>query len=302
MAHQFQILPAAGIVPVQWDACVSRHSNGLIYSRYEYLQHCCPGWHGMIAGDYEGVMALPLRKKFGIRYLYQPPFVQQLGWIGNEAPAELVPTLLQFVSYGDVLFNFGNANLAKQTGGVQKTNLVIDLTQGYEAISASYKKDLVLNLAKAGRSHLRLEPADHISKTIQLYQQLYADRTPHVQQEDYRGFISLCSSLAATGNCFVRRVTDGSGRLAAAGLFLKDEKRVYNVMNSTTSEGRKLEANPFLIDAVIREFAGQPLLFDFEGSDLPGVKSFYEKFGAGNQPYYHWHFNRLPAPLRWLKR
>lgn len=302
MNGQLQILPAADIDPFKWDACISRHSNGLIYSRHEYLQHCCPGWYGMIAGDYEGVMALPLKKKFGIRYLCQPPFVQQLGWIGNEVPADLVSTLLAFVSYGDVLFNFANTSAATQAAAHEKTNLVIDLAQGYDAISASYKKDLVLNLAKAKRSHLRVDPADNISETIQLYQRLYADRTPHVKENDYRAFISLCNILAAKGNCFVRRVTDGSGSLAAAGLFLKDEKRVYNLMNSTTSEGRKLEANPFLIDAVIREFAGQPLLFDFEGSDLPGVKSFYEKFGAENQPYYHWHFNRLPAPLRWLKR
>jgi hypothetical protein len=73
-------------------------------------------------------------------------------------------------------------------------------------------------------------------------------------------------------------------------------------MNSTTPDGRKKEANHFLLDQVIKEFAGKPLIFDFEGSDVPGIKSFYEKFGAINQPYYSLHFNLLPAPFKWLKR
>ncbi len=74
------------------------------------------------------------------------------------------------------------------------------------------------------------------------------------------------------------------------------------MMNTTTQKGRDEEANHFLLDKVIKEFAGQPLLFDFEGSDLPGVREFYEKFGAINQPYFHYHYNGLSWPLRLLKR
>ena len=53
---------------------------------------------------------------------------------------------------------------------------------------------------------------------------------------------------------------------------------------------------------MIKEFAGKPLLFDFEGSDIQGVKSFYEKFGAVNQPYFHYHHNQLPGILKLLKK
>jgi hypothetical protein len=63
-----------------------------------------------------------------------------------------------------------------------------------------------------------------------------------------------------------------------------------------------MEANHFLFDQLIREFAGQDLILDFEGSDLPGVARFYQKFGPQNQPFSFWKSNRLPAVMRWWKK
>lgn len=302
MQDQPQILPAAKIDRHKWDACVQTANNGLIYARCDYLDHCCDSWYGLVFGDYASVVPLPLRRKLGIRYYYQPPFVQQLGLIGDAAPSDIMAAILQLARYGDIQFNFANAELAVPLGAETRTNLVIDLSPGYERIASAYKKDLVLNLSKAAKSNLVVDTAGNIQEAIELYHQLYGSRTPQVKPADYKKFTALCEKLATTGNCFVRRIVDAQGRLMATGVFLKGEKRIYNMMNSTTAEGRAQEANHWLIDAVIREFAGQQLLFDFEGSDLPGVKAFYEKFGAVNQPYYSLHFNRFPFPLRLLKR
>jgi hypothetical protein len=73
-------------------------------------------------------------------------------------------------------------------------------------------------------------------------------------------------------------------------------------MNTTTTPGRKLKANHFLINNIIKEFSQTNLLFDFEGSDLAGVKEFYQNFGPVNQPYFHYHFNFLPFPLNLAKK
>jgi hypothetical protein len=57
-----------------------------------------------------------------------------------------------------------------------------------------------------------------------------------------------------------------------------------------------------LFHQIISEFAGTPLILDFEGSDLPGVARFYQKFGAQNQPYFFFKSNRLPTGIKWLKK
>ena len=73
-------------------------------------------------------------------------------------------------------------------------------------------------------------------------------------------------------------------------------------MSVTLPKGKPVNAMHFLIDSVLQEFQLTDLIFDFEGSDITGVKSFYEKFSPVNQPYYHYHFNKLPFPLNKIKR
>src|SRR5438067_2243203 len=94
-----------------WDRRVEASTNGLIYARSTYLDALCRHWDAVIAGDYEAVMALPWRRKFYLRYLYAPAFIQQLGIIGkpDDLPVTLVlPLLAKRFVLGDVFFNFSN--------------------------------------------------------------------------------------------------------------------------------------------------------------------------------------------------
>lgn len=301
MKPDIKILAAHEIDRLKWDACVSNAENGLIYSRYDYLNHMCDQWHGMVIDDYSAVMALPWRKKFGIRYIYQPSFIQQLGIIGSDIKAEdVIRTIQSFANYGDILFNYSNTNVAF-LNPKKRVNLVIDLYAGYYIISSHYKKDLAANLRKAEKEGLLISNDNDLQLAISMYKDLYQKRIRNLSDNDYTNFQSLCTVLEKDGMCFTRKVQNEKGVLLAIGLFLKDEKRIYNLMNTTTDEGRSKEANHFLLDEVIKEFSGTELLFDFEGSDLPGVKSFYEKFGAVNQPYFYYHYNKLPKLLRLIK-
>ncbi|HRF27551.1 MAG TPA: hypothetical protein PKW54_09435, partial [Ferruginibacter sp.] len=76
---------------------------------------------------------------------------------------------------------------------------------------------------------------------------------------------------------------------------------LYNMISCIWPEGKKKGANYFLFDQVIREFSGNPLSLDFEGSDVPGIAYFYEKFSDKKEIYPFIRLNRLPWPLRILK-
>ena len=103
------------------------------------------------------------------------------------------------------------------------------------------------------------------------------------------------------GMLVCREVINSLCETMATVIMLNDGRRLYNLMNTTTDEGRKNEANYLLFDAIIQEFAGQKLVLDFEGSDLPGVKRFYESIGPENQPYFKVKYNNLPWPIRIIK-
>jgi hypothetical protein len=123
-----------------------------------------------------------------------------------------------------------------------------------------------------------------------------------IKDEDYQHLKQLCDCMQEQNGVVCREVVTKEKEVLATVLLLFDGKRLYNIMNTTTEAGRKTGANHFLLDSVIREFAGKHLVFDFEGSDLPGVKAFYENFGAVNQPFFKIRYNHLPWPIKLIKK
>src|SRR5687768_6176429 len=85
-----QYLQRDQIDTVKWDRCIEKAGNGLIYGYSFYLDHMTTDWDGLIHGDYEAVMPLPKRTKFGITYIYQPAFIASLGVFGNELTVALI--------------------------------------------------------------------------------------------------------------------------------------------------------------------------------------------------------------------
>src|SRR6185503_15114532 len=53
--------------------------SGLIYAHSWYLDHMAENWDALVMGDYEAVMPLTWKRKFGFSYLYQPFLTAQLG-------------------------------------------------------------------------------------------------------------------------------------------------------------------------------------------------------------------------------
>ena len=64
---------------IKYDTCISKSSSLRIYALTWYLNCVTDSWSVLVLNDYEAVMPLPKRKKLGINYIYQAPWVQQLG-------------------------------------------------------------------------------------------------------------------------------------------------------------------------------------------------------------------------------
>lgn len=297
-----QILDSKDIDQQCWNHCVASCCHGLVYAYTDYLDAMCDEWKALITENYEAVMPVPLQKKMGIRYTYQVPFVQQLGVIGNIDQANiLINALKDFISYGDYTFNFSNV-ISIDAGTFIKTNcnLILPLQVGYSAIQKNYRTDLINNLKKSGKQQTNYREAQ-IPEAIELFQKQYSNRSANYSISAFEKFQLFCLSPGNHVQVICRKATDANNRLQAIALFLQDNKRIYNMMNATTDIGRAVAANHFLLDAVIQEFAGRDLVFDFEGSDIQGIQHFYKNFGAVSQNYQTMHINKLPLPLRWLK-
>lgn len=77
----------------KWDACVEQSPNGLLYASSFFLNNLCM-WDALVLNDYEAVMPLPKRKKWGVEYIYNPAYAAQCGVTGNNINTEIIQPLI----------------------------------------------------------------------------------------------------------------------------------------------------------------------------------------------------------------
>ena len=297
---QIEILPSYKIDKQKWDDCIKNSSNPLVYATSIYLDNMADNWDGFITDDYNLVMPVPWRKKYGVKYCYTVPFVQQLGVFGKNFKQEdvdvFIKQLQEIFWYGDYSFNYLNQiKTAKQSN-----NYILLLSSKYEVLKQFYLSHLEKNLHKAKKFPLKYEEGA-IEETIELFREIYAKRIKNVTQKDYKNFLELCLAKQRENNIVVRKITNNNQLLASV-LLMKDERRYYNLMMCATEIAREQSAGAFLYNELIKEFSHSGMMIDFEGSDIPGIEFFYKGFGAVNQPYYKLHLNTLKYPLRLFKR
>ena len=291
----------------RWNECIYQSVSPLIYGKTFYLDCIAPGWNGLVGDNYDWVMPLTSRRKYGISYLYQPAFTQQLGSFakpGIIVPIkEIIDNLQSRYRFCEINWNYAAPPLLSSLPVTIQaaTNFILDLSPAYNRISGEYDSSLKKSLKKATTYQQYYISSEDFHGSIGLYKKYYGKRVPHVTNDDYVAFGNICSYASKTGCLVCRSVIDTHGSILASILLLLDANRLYNIMDTTTETGRLTLANHFLFDQLIREFAGQNMLLDFEGSDLPGVKAFYSRFGPIDQGYFGCRYNCLPWPLNILK-
>jgi len=293
----------------KWDQCIRKSVNGLIYAESVYLDHMAAHWDGIVLNNYEAVMPLTWKKKLGIKYLYQPSFFQQGGiFSAEEISQELAAAFLELAAekfrFAEITLNY--KNLLVQKNKLVKTtlrnNFVLNLEDSYADLSGNFSTYIKQRLKKAYAFPLVYKKSTDYKYAIRLYKKLYQERLPSFADKDYRNFEKLCVNLAENKRVLIRQVYHAeTNELLAMVLLLRDKKRLYNMASSLLPAGKKLLANYYFYNEIIREFAETPLVLDFEGSDVPGIAYFYGKFTSTNEQYPFIRYNRLPAPIRFLK-
>ena len=301
MSSSIHIIPSAEIDTDKWDNCVANHTSGLIYSTYHYLNAIADNWYGLIINDYKAVMAIPWRKKWGIKYIYTPPFMQQSGLIGSTDNEGVLKELNKFSSYITYNFNFDNQQLIKDIGFTEHTNLILPLFSTADDIQRIYSKSLQRNLQKALTNGVTVTDGNY-TESIDWYKRFQGNKMEHVKDADYKHLTSILSYLNEKGNLICKNALNATGDMIATIVCLKDNRRIYNLLPSSSEEGKELSAMHVLLNNIIVEYADTKLIFDFEGSDISGVQQFYKQFGSVNEPYYRIHQNNLPIALKMLKK
>jgi hypothetical protein len=306
MLHRsLQYLHRNQIDTAQWDQCIANAHNGLLYAYSFYLDHMSPEWDALVLGDYEAVMPLTWRKKFGICYLYQPFVTVPLG-VFSSRPIDqaLMETFINSIpgkfKLIDISLNTAN-NCLNSPYAKPRKNYELPLTGTYDRIQQNYNRHARRKLKKAGEAGLQVAEGIAVEKIAALSYKMMSEREK-VSMTDYEKFITLCKNIQPhVEACNTIAAIDTAGAIISSDIYIVHNKRIYSLLAGNLPQANECGAFYFVLDRLIKKYAGTGYLFDFEGSDIPGVAFLFECLGGQLTWYSHLIINRLPPVLQWVK-
>ena len=288
----------------KYNDCIENSIQSNSYAFSWYLDIVCDNWDVLVLDDYEAVMPIPWRKKYGIKYVYPPLWVLQLGVYSNEAinENEFLTHLFSTFKFVELRMNtHNNVELYSEFLQLKQCQKLV-LNTTYSSILSKYRKDRKKDLQKATTADLIEKWNDHPSNLVQLFKNNIGKRTPNIKENDYQNLEKLIAICIQKKVGEILAVYDKKNKLVASVFLLKHKNSITKLISSTNLKDRKNGANTFLIDRVIFKYHKDFSVFNFGGSSIKSVASFSKSFGAETEKYHQLKMNKLPKVLQLFKK
>lgn len=300
MTQKIKLLHNGELDLEKWDRCVLSATNSRIYAESWYLDIIEPDWLGIVYGNYDYVMPVICAVKFGIRYAYQPAYVQQQG-IFPPATPDITNQIIVFLKttfpYFNISMNAYNVSVAGQVEIEYRKNFILPLKHDLSKIRANYTTHAKRYIKKSFRECSILASVsfeDYIDLKAR-YSQKSLKKT---QLQKLKLLVYKCTQ---NQRAFIYGAYTRQNELCAAALFLTEEKRMVYLNSVSTPEGKEKRAMYGILDQFIADHAQMNYLLDFEGSNIEGIARFFRGFGAEAESYQHIKYNNLPWFLKLFK-
>lgn len=268
----------------KYSKSLQASKNYRIYAEFWYLDILTDGkWECWVYGDYEVIMPIPLQYKFGIKFVLQPIFCQQLGvFYTNEISQELFCLFEKKLHrYLVRAYHFNEENTETyQPKGEKRVNQVLDLNQPYEDIYKGYRKDRRKNIEKIKKEDFHLITEVNIESFLQLTFNNYQN-LEHIYRSKGEFF-----ELLKKRNCLIQYTVRQENHITNHRLFLVSKNRIFVIASARNKEylsGKDFSS--YLIDHVIELYAGQKFFLDFDGSNVDSIANFNNGFGVTKKYY-----------------
>jgi hypothetical protein len=290
---------------VKYNDCIENAIQSRIYAYAWYLDIVADNWDVLVLNDYEAVMPIPWKRKYGIKYMSPPLWILELGVFSLDDKTNLEPFLaILFDTFrfaelrlnSENKFNFGSEYL------IEKQFQTLHLTEGYDAIFTIYRKDRKKDIRKAIKLDLVEKWNDIPEKLITLFKNNVGKRTANVLEKDYvilENLIAICLEKKVGE---ILSIYDTNTALVASGFFLKHKESVTILVSSTDFKNRNNGANTFLIDRAIFKYQKNFNAFNFGGSSRKSIAEYFLSFGTKTAEYKQIKYNKLPFLLRFFKK
>ena len=280
---------------------------GIVYAYSWYLDLICLHWDAMIWGDYLYIMPLVNNRKYGLRYIYQPFFTQQLGVFSSFPPEpDIVNQFLNAIPkkfrLTDMNLNLGNVPTVASFSIRKNTTYQLSLHSRADNLRTFYNSNTKRNIQKAIQNNIRISTVPDVSHFLEFTKKNLYEKSPEIKQEHYVSLQKVISFALPNQLGEIYGAWDSENNLVASVFFVTANQKCIYLAASSNQAGIEKSAMFLLIDTFIQNNAGKNQILDFEGSNISGVARFYAGFGASPETYFSVHQNRLPRVLRIFKK
>ncbi|MFM9943779.1 MAG: hypothetical protein ACKVQB_00960 [Bacteroidia bacterium] len=281
----------AAIDKQKWDACIDKCEWGNVYALSWFLDLLTDNqWEAMVIGDYEYIMPVPFRKKLGIKYTYRPNFCQQLGVFSFDSnlPKHMVNLFIEELikNYKHINYPLNHSNSfqnEKNVKMVKRTNFLLYLNDSYEFLYHNFTDGLKKSLKSADKARLEIRYGIEPAQAIALHKRAW-NKVVTIPDLDYLNFKKVseyASGIGLSENIGIFK----DSQLLGSCIILKYKNKIYYPFSAVAPEGRKYAAVAVLINNIIKQNSSSTFIFDFEGSDIESVQTFYKKFNPITETY-----------------
>jgi hypothetical protein len=316
--------PLADLDPARWDAFVTDSPQGSLYTLHGYLLALREDWEAWIVAEGDtwlGIMPVAMTRRWRYQAALQPMFTQYLGPVlAPDLPGRVVRSQAQARQVTALLAGrLAALDLVVQqlppgyqqvlpfywAGFTLHTRYTMVLDLGAEDLFQQLAEPLRRQINKARRGQLRMVPGADTRPLESLMQasiRAGRDVTGGPGEAAFPVMRRLAAWLQASGRGGVFEVTTPTGDCLAAGIFAQYQSKYLYLAGAWHPDGQSTGAMSYLLwEAICQARQAGATVFDFEGSMIEGVASFFARYGAVPVPYVQIQRNSLPLAIRFFQ-
>jgi hypothetical protein len=263
-----------------------------VFYRPWYLDAVCDSpWEVVMHeedGEVLGVLVYMIKRKYGLIYILHPYLCPYMGplFYGTLDLAVVYKSLIGQLPKHHLMvqdYFHGAPEIRNQPAITKrKYTYTIDKDVDLEVLNSQLSSDRRRKIRKASEQFTYQE-----EELFAVFSE-FLDRTftTRGKSNPYAngGLAKLDRQLSKKQTRKIVKCVDSEGKIMAMGYFVKDEKWVYNLATGVDSNYPH-EAMSLMMWNEITSALNAGISFDFEGSSIPGVETFYKAF-KGKKLYY----------------
>jgi len=285
----------------RWDNSINNAENGLIFGCSWFLDIVCDTWDALVTSNYEYILPLPIKSKFGLNAIHKPPYTQRYNVFGENVSHQISEDFLKnipksFFSYSVNLSD--NLNPIKNNVTyLEKNTQRLLLNKPYDELFKYFEKNHRRNIKKALKNNVQIKQTDDVKSVVSFKKQVLTSKNIILSNVDYQRLHKIIDyNFSKSGGEIYGAFYEGE--LIASSFFAKF-KNQYTKFSGANSIAKKLGATHLIMNQFIQNHADSGDILDFSGSNIDSIARWNLGFGAKNYSYFEYS-KKLPRVLNSL--